>query len=52
MVQSEDLAVAKFLGNDQFKASTGWLNSFKKRRSIVWNGVWIGLGVKKIKQMQ
>jgi hypothetical protein len=37
MVQSEALAVAKFLRNDQFKA--GWLDSFKKRHSIVWNGV-------------
>jgi hypothetical protein len=25
--QSEALTVAKFLGNDQFKASTGWLDS-------------------------
>jgi hypothetical protein len=39
MVQSEALAVAKSLGNDQFKASTGWLNSFKKRHNTVWNGV-------------
>jgi hypothetical protein len=49
MVQSEDFAVAEFLENDQIKASTGWLDSFKKRHSIVWNGVCIGLGVKKIK---
>jgi hypothetical protein len=35
MVQSEALAVAKSLGNDQFKA----LVSFKKRYNIVWNGV-------------
>jgi hypothetical protein len=28
MVQSEALTVAKSLGNDQFKASTGWLASF------------------------
>jgi hypothetical protein len=35
MVQSEALAVAKSLGNDQFKASTGWLDSFKKRHIIV-----------------
>jgi hypothetical protein len=27
MVQSEALAVAKSLGNDQFKASTGWLDN-------------------------
>jgi hypothetical protein len=39
IVQSEALAVAKSLGNDQFKASTGWLDSFKKRHNIVWNGV-------------
>jgi hypothetical protein len=39
MVQSEALAVAKSLGNDEFKASTGWFDSFKKRHSIVWNGV-------------
>jgi hypothetical protein len=38
-VQSEALAVAKYLVNDQFKASTGWLNSFKKRRNVVWNGL-------------
>jgi hypothetical protein len=39
MVQSEALAVAKSLWNDQFKASTGWLDNFKKRHNIVWNGV-------------
>jgi hypothetical protein len=39
MVQSEALAVAKSLGNDQFKASTRWLYSFKKRHNIVWNRV-------------
>jgi hypothetical protein len=39
MVQSEYLAIAKSLGNDQFKVSTGWLDSFKKRHNIVWNGV-------------
>jgi hypothetical protein len=39
MVQSEALAVAKSLVNEQFKASTGWLDSFKKRHNIVWNGV-------------
>jgi hypothetical protein len=39
MVQSEAFAVAKSLGNDQFKASTGWLDSFKKRHNIVRNGV-------------
>ena len=39
MLQSEALAVAKSLRNDQFKASTGWLDSFKKRHNIVWNEV-------------
>jgi hypothetical protein len=39
MVQSEALTVAKSLGNDQFKATTGWSDSFKKRHNIVWNGV-------------
>jgi hypothetical protein len=39
MVQSQALAVAKSLGNDQFKVSTGWLDSFKRRHNIVWNGV-------------
>jgi hypothetical protein len=39
VVQSEALTVARSLGNDQFKASTGWLESFKKRNNIVWNGV-------------
>jgi hypothetical protein len=39
MVQSEVLAVAKSLGNDQFKESTERLDSFKKRHNTVWNGV-------------
>jgi hypothetical protein len=39
MVQSETLAVAKSLRNVQFKTSIGWLDSFKKRHNIVWNGV-------------
>jgi hypothetical protein len=39
MVQSEALAVAKSIGNGQFKASTRWLDSFKKRHNILWNGV-------------
>jgi hypothetical protein len=39
MVQNEALTVAKSLQNDQFKASTGWLDSFKKRHNIAWNGV-------------
>jgi hypothetical protein len=33
---SEALAVARSLGNDQFKASTGRSDSFKKRHSVVW----------------
>lgn len=39
VLQSEALAVDKSLRNDQFKASTGWLDSFKKRHNIVWNEV-------------
>jgi hypothetical protein len=39
MVQSEALAEAKSLGNDQFKASTGQLDRFKKKNKIVWNRV-------------
>jgi hypothetical protein len=39
MVQSEALTVAISLGNDQFKAYVGWLDSSKKRHNIVWNGV-------------
>jgi hypothetical protein len=39
MVQSEARAVAKSLGNGQFKTSTGWLDNFKKRHNIVWNRV-------------
>jgi hypothetical protein len=39
LLQREALAVATSLENDQFKASTGWLDSFKKRHNIVWNGV-------------
>jgi hypothetical protein len=39
MVLSEVLAVAKSLGNDQFRWSKRWLDSFKKRDNIVSNGV-------------
>jgi hypothetical protein len=39
MVLSEALAVAKSLANDQFRVSTEWFDSFKKRHNIVWNGV-------------
>jgi hypothetical protein len=35
MVHREALAVATSLGNDQFKASTEWLDSFKKRHNRV-----------------
>jgi hypothetical protein len=35
MGQSEALAVARSLRNDQFKVSTGWLDSCKKRH-ILW----------------
>jgi hypothetical protein len=40
MVQSEALTVAKSVGNDQLKASTGQLDSFKKKPNIVWNSLW------------
>jgi hypothetical protein len=36
MVLSEVLAVAKSLGNDQFEAYAGWLDSFK-RHNIAGN---------------
>jgi hypothetical protein len=39
MVQNEALTVAKSLENYQFKVSTSWLDSFKKRHNIVWKGV-------------
>ena len=35
MLQSEALLIAKELGNDSFKASNGWLQSFKQRHNIV-----------------
>jgi hypothetical protein len=35
MVQSEALAVSKSIGNYQFKVSTGWLDSFKRRHNVV-----------------
>ena len=34
MIQAQALHYAKELGKDQFKASNGWLDSFKKRNSI------------------
>jgi hypothetical protein len=39
MVQSEALALAKSLGNGQFKAFAKWLNSLKNSHNIVWKGV-------------
>jgi hypothetical protein len=39
MVKTEALAAARSLWDDQFKASTGWLDSFKKRYNVVWNNV-------------
>jgi hypothetical protein len=39
-VQCEALAVVKSGGNGQFKASTGWVDSFNFRHNTVWNGVW------------
>ena len=35
MLQAEALLPAKELGNDSFKASNGWLQSFKQRHNIV-----------------
>ncbi len=39
ILQSEALAVAKRLENTTFKASVGWLNSFKERHGIGFNQV-------------
>ena len=35
MLQAEALLLAKELGNESFKASNGWLQSFKQRHNIV-----------------
>ena len=35
MVQAEAVLLAKELGNETFKASNGWLQSFKQRHNIV-----------------
>ena len=35
MLQAEALLPAKELGNNSFKASNGWLQSFKQRHNIV-----------------
>ncbi|KAK9731729.1 Tc5 transposase DNA-binding domain [Popillia japonica] len=39
MLQSQALNVPKKLVNATFKASSGWLDSFKSRHNIVWNQV-------------
>lgn len=39
MIQAQALHYAKELGKDQFKASNGWLDSFKKRNSITQSTV-------------
>jgi hypothetical protein len=36
---SSSVVLSEALGNDRFKESRGWLDSFKKRHNIVWNGV-------------
>ena len=35
MVQAEAVLLAKELGNESFKASNGWLQSFKQRHNII-----------------
>jgi hypothetical protein len=39
LIQAETLETAKKLGKDDFKASNGWLESFKRRHNIVFNSV-------------
>jgi hypothetical protein len=39
LIQAEALETAKKLGKDNFKASNMWLESFKRRRNIVFNSV-------------
>lgn len=39
MLQEAALGIAKRLNNDGFKASNGWLESFKNRHQIVWSSV-------------
>lgn len=39
ILQSQALEVAKSLNITTFKASSGWLDSFKSRHGIVWNQV-------------
>jgi hypothetical protein len=39
LIQVEASETEKKLGNDNFKASDGWLESFKRRHNIVFNSV-------------
>ena len=38
-IQEQAKLFAKKLGRDEFRASNGWLESFKNRHAIVWNSV-------------
>lgn len=39
IIQAEALEVAQKLGLNEFKASNGWLESFKNRHNIIWKQV-------------
>jgi len=39
LIQTEALEAAKKLGKNNFKASNGWLESFKQRHNIVFKAV-------------